>query len=116
MFRKLIERISTKHRLAASIDEMSRLAPVSLDAGITSIVETEAKRLGLTYMRMPSGAGHDAQTMQAICPSALIFVPSHSGISHAPEEWTDWADIEKGARLYLATLCRLAGAEERQRS
>ncbi|HET7411619.1 MAG TPA: Zn-dependent hydrolase [Pararhizobium sp.] len=112
VFRDLIGRISGKHRLEASIDEMSWLAPAALDAGIASILETEAKRLGLAYMRMPSGAGHDAQTMQAICPSALIFVPSRAGISHAPEEWTDWADIENGAALYLATLCRLAGAGE----
>ncbi len=49
-------------------------------------------------MTMPSGAGHDAQTMQSLCPSALIFVPSRGGISHAPEEWTDWPDIEKGAQ------------------
>ena len=56
---------------------------------------------------MPSGAGHDAQTMQSLCPSALIFVPSRGGISHAPEEWTEWADIEKGAGLYLAALAEL---------
>jgi N-carbamoyl-L-amino-acid hydrolase len=108
-FRDLIAETSRKHRLEASIDEMGWLAPVSLDAAIASDMETEAKRLGLAYMRMPSGAGHDAQTMQAVCPSALIFVPSRAGISHAPEEWTDWADIENGARLYLAALCRLAG-------
>ena len=56
---------------------------------------------------MPSGAGHDAQTMQSICPSALIFVRSRNGVSHAPDEWSDWADIEKGANLYLAVLADL---------
>ncbi len=57
---------------------------------------------------LPSGAGHDAQTMQAFCPSALVFVPSRGGVSHAPEEWTDWGDIEKGASLILGTLRSLA--------
>ena len=59
---------------------------------------------------MASGAGHDAQTLQALCPAALIFVPSRAGVSHAPEEWTDWDDIEKGATLMLAALMRLSGA------
>lgn len=108
-FRKLIAKTSAKHHLGTTIDEMSWLAPVALDTGIASNIEAEANRLGLAYIRMPSGAGHDAQIMQAVCPSALIFVPSRAGISHAPEEWTDWADIEKGAKLYLATLCRLIG-------
>jgi acetylornithine deacetylase/succinyl-diaminopimelate desuccinylase-like protein len=57
---------------------------------------------------MPSGAGHDAQTMQSVCPSGLVFIPSRNGISHAPEEWSDWADIEKGAQLMLNALVRLS--------
>ena len=57
---------------------------------------------------MPSGAGHDAQTMQSLCPSALIFIPSRAGISHAPEEHSEWADILAGARLMLASLLRLS--------
>ena len=56
---------------------------------------------------MPSGAGHDAQTMQAFCPSGLIFVPSRNGVSHAPQEWTEWTDIEKGAQLMLDMIVRL---------
>ncbi|WP_336057905.1 M20/M25/M40 family metallo-hydrolase, partial [Nitratireductor sp. CH_MIT9313-5] len=59
-------------------------------------------------LRMPSGAGHDAQTMQSLCPSGLIFVPSRNGISHAPQEWTDWDAIEKGANLMLRALMRLS--------
>ena len=74
------------------------------------MLHEEAQRLGLQALAMPSGAGHDAQTMQALCPSALIFVPSRGGISHSPREWTDWSDIEKGANLMLSALIRLSGA------
>ncbi len=55
---------------------------------------------------MSSGAGHDAQTFARHCPAGLVFVPSVGGISHAPEEWTDWHDIERGA-LLLANAIRL---------
>jgi len=96
-----------KHGLSLSIEENSFIAPVAFDAGLIDMLDTEARRLGLPARRMISGAGHDAQTMTALCPSAMIFVPSRNGISHAPEEHSDWADIEKGAQLMLAALMRL---------
>jgi N-carbamoyl-L-amino-acid hydrolase len=101
---------AAKHHLGHDLVEQSRLAPVRLDAGIARMLHEEAGRLGLQAHRMPSGAGHDAQTMQALCPSGLIFVPSRNGISHSPQEWTDWRDIEKGANLMLAAMVRLSQA------
>lgn len=97
-----------QHRLTHRIEERSYIAPTLLDPALRSILVAEADALGLEHQIMPSGAGHDAQTMQAFCPSGLIFVPSKDGISHAPEEWTDWPDIEKGAQLMLNTILRLA--------
>ncbi|MGP1396696.1 MAG: Zn-dependent hydrolase [Inquilinaceae bacterium] len=96
------------HELTVSCEEKSWLPPVALDAGLHALLRGEAERLGIACLDMPSGAGHDAQTMQSVCPSGLIFVPSRDGISHAPQEWSDWADIEKGANVMLAALMRLA--------
>jgi len=95
------------HGLTHTIETKSWLSPVALDAELVALLVDEAARLNIAATTMPSGAGHDAQTMQSLCPSALIFVPSRNGISHAPEEWTDWPDIEKGANLMLAALMRL---------
>jgi N-carbamoyl-L-amino-acid hydrolase len=103
-----LQAIAEKHGLACSTSERSWLSPVRLDAGLVAALREEAEGLGLAHRVMPSGAGHDAQTMQSFCPSGLIFVPSRGGISHAPEEWTDWGDIEKGAQLMLNMLVRLA--------
>jgi N-carbamoyl-L-amino-acid hydrolase len=38
----------------------------------------------------------------------MLFVPSQGGRSHRPDEWTDWAALEQGANVLLATLLRLA--------
>lgn len=105
-----IEAAARAHGLAHAIEERSWLSPEILDRGIHALLTEEAERIGVPAMDMPSGAGHDAQTMQSICPSGLIFVPSRNGISHAPEERSDWADIEKGAQLMLNALLRLANA------
>lgn len=95
------------HGLKTAVAETSWLAPVALDPGLAALLADEAGRLAIPHLDMPSGAGHDAQTMQSLCPSALVFVPSRHGISHAPEEWSDWADIERGAQLMLNALLRL---------
>ncbi len=100
--------IARDQGLSVDIDERSWIAPVLLDQGLVATLREEAVEIGIPSIEMTSGAGHDAQTMQALCPSALIFVPSRDGVSHAPEEWTDWADIEKGAALMLAAVARLS--------
>lgn len=54
---------------------------------------------------MPSGAGHDAQALaRAGIPTGMIFVPSRDGVSHAPEEHTDWADCARGAEVLYRSL------------
>ena len=105
-----IQVAAAAHGLKTGIEEKSWLAPVTLDRGLHSLLAEEAEKLGIPHLDMPSGAGHDAQTMQSLCPSGLVFVPSRGGISHAPEEWSDWADIEKGAQVMLNALMRLSSA------
>ncbi|MBN9672958.1 Zn-dependent hydrolase [Roseibium aggregatum] len=100
--------VAARHGLGIKITEKSWLAPVMLDPDIAARLEVLAQAHGLKAVRMPSGAGHDAQTMQAFCPAGLIFVPSRNGISHAPEEHSDWEDIEQGANLFLQALIEMS--------
>lgn len=106
--RDLVASASARHGLAREMVEHSHIAPVMLDAEVVDLLRREAETLGLPSMTMPSGAGHDAQTMQTLCPAGLIFVPSRGGLSHAPDEWTDWEAAVAGARLMLAAAVRLA--------
>ncbi len=80
-------------------------SPAALtDGRIAAIVEASADALGLSSMHMPSGAGHDAQSLAPIGPIGMIFVPSKDGISHAPAEFTSEADITNGANVLLQTI------------
>lgn len=103
-----IAQSAKRHSLTVTFEEKSWLPPVQLDAALANRFAAKAKELGFSHIRMPSGAGHDAQTMQSLCPSALVFVPSRGGISHAPEEFTEWDQVVTGAQLVLATLVDLA--------
>lgn len=84
---------------------VSRAAPT--DPRIRDVVEGAARSLGLTSLRIPSGAGHDAQSIAILCPVGMIFVPSVAGISHAPEEFTADADVAAGTNVLLRTLLAL---------
>ena len=57
---------------------------------------------------MVSGAGHDAQMMATVVPTAMIFVPSVKGISHNPAEHTEPDDLIAGANVLLAATMELA--------
>ncbi|MGI9594695.1 MAG: M20/M25/M40 family metallo-hydrolase, partial [Acidimicrobiales bacterium] len=61
--------------------------------------------------RMPSGAGHDAQMMARVCPTAMVFTPSRAGLSHNPAEYTEPEHLEAGANVLLHTMLTLAGED-----
>ncbi|MEZ5251832.1 MAG: M20 family metallo-hydrolase [Ilumatobacteraceae bacterium] len=80
---------------------LARFEPVEFDARMIDLVETTATRLGLSTMRMPSGAGHDAQMLARICPTSMIFVPSVNGLSHNLAELTEATDLQAGTDVLL---------------
>ena len=106
--RRALAAIARRRRLMFDFTPLSRLAAKECDSRVVRVVAAQAQALGLPYLEMPSGAGHDAQFLTDITPTGMIFVPSREGTSHAPEEWTDLADIERGANLLLASVLDLA--------
>jgi N-carbamoyl-L-amino-acid hydrolase len=90
---------------------LARFDPVTFDRRVVGLVESTAQRLGNSTMRMPSGAGHDAQMLARVCPSGMIFVPSVAGISHNPAERTEPDDLVVGANVLLQVLLELAGSD-----
>lgn len=82
-------------------------APAQTDTFLQKKIEQSAKKLGFTYKYMQSGAGHDAQNMALVSPIGMIFVPSVSGISHSPKEFTKAIDMANGANVLLQTILAL---------
>lgn len=58
--------------------------------------------------KLPSGAGHDAMTMAAIAPAAMLFVRNEKGISHSPLENMSEADAGIAIKILIETLLELA--------
>jgi len=78
--------------------------PAVAQPEIQTKIEEAAAQLRLKTIRLPSGAGHDAQMMARLGPMGMIFVPSAGGISHSPREFTSWQDCANGADVLLHTL------------
>jgi len=91
--------------------EMKRVAhhdSAIADPRLQKVIEDASAKLGFKTRRLPSGAGHDAQSMAHIGPMAMIFVPSVGGISHSPRELTHWEDCANGAAVLLETVRTLS--------
>jgi N-carbamoyl-L-amino-acid hydrolase len=89
-----------------SAERLARFEPVVFDAGLAGDIEAAARRLGFSCRRMTSGAGHDAQMIARVAPSAMIFVPSRGGVSHNPREHTDDGQLVGGAQVLLDVVLR----------
>ena len=85
-----------------------RFEPVIFHDRVIDMVESAARTRGDSVQRMPSGAGHDAQMLARMCPSGMIFVPSHKGLSHNVNEHTDEADLVAGANILLDVMLQLS--------
>ncbi len=103
-----IDRFAEAEGCSVSRQVLARFEPVSFAAEMIDRVEATAERHGLSHMRMPSGAGHDAQMLARVCPTSMIFVPSVDGLSHNIAEFTQPADIAAGADVLLQVMLQLA--------
>ena len=103
-----IAEIAAAERVSVEARTLARFEPVIFDAGLVGRVEHHARALDLSTRRMPSGAGHDAQMMQRLCPTAMIFVPSVEGLSHNVKEHTEAADLVAGAQVLMNLMVELA--------
>ncbi len=105
---EFLQALAASEGVTITSRRLARFEPVEFDAALADRIAHHAQELGLSHRRMTSGAGHDAQMLARICPTAMIFVPSVGGISHNPAEHTEPTDLIAGANVLLATLTELA--------
>jgi len=86
---------------AVAVEELSQTEPRLMDPAFEAAIEATAERyLPGGHMRMPSGAGHDAQVLSNKMRAGMMFIPSLKGISHHWSEDTKEDDIVLGAQVF----------------
>jgi len=104
-----VDRLAATHGVAVVWERMAKTAVVPFDAGIQEVLAATADDLGLPYVRAMSGAGHDAQEIAAICPTAMVFVAGeHGGISHTPREYSNPDACGNGTDVLANAVLKLA--------
>ena len=105
---RLVAEANAKGPCKVEMVNLSRTQPAPMDERFQDAIEEAAgtHAAGL-HMRMPSGAGHDAQLLARRMPSAMLFVPSIGGISHHFTENTDEADIALGCQVFADAAAKI---------
>lgn len=93
--------------VGVSIEWISDEPPVRMTKSAADAIAAAARAAGHPTMELPSGAGHDTVQMASLTSVGMIFIPSHDGRSHCPEEFTDSSDIVSGIQVLAHTLVEL---------
>jgi N-carbamoyl-L-amino-acid hydrolase len=101
-------RLAAEHCVIVETERLARFKPVVFDRGLVEMIVDSARSLEYSVMKMTSGAGHDAQMIAHICPSAMIFVPSRNGISHDPAEYTAPGQLDSGLDVLFDVVLKIA--------
>ncbi|MFP4482291.1 MAG: Zn-dependent hydrolase [Thermovirgaceae bacterium] len=105
---KTLKEESYRHGVVSEMSFLGGSKAIFLPEEITGLIESIAKKRGIPFRRMNSGAGHDSCLLATVTRVGMIFVPSIGGRSHVPEEDTRYEDLETGCNLLLETLMELA--------
>ncbi|HEV2559469.1 MAG TPA: allantoate amidohydrolase [Microvirga sp.] len=102
------EAVAAKRGVGLAIEPFMDSPATPMDAGLAALLEDAVRAAGIPPLRLPSGAGHDAVAMAALCPVAMLFVRCRGGVSHNPAESITVEDADAAARVLIEAVRRLA--------
>lgn len=105
---RLLRDVATRRGLQVDWEITLDQPPSPSDPSVIRLLEESATQQQIPHMRMHSGAGHDSQIMANVAKIGMIFVQSHRGRSHTPDEFTNMEHIMLGARTLAAAVYQLA--------
>ena len=108
LVKEFIDVTAEKRGLSYTIEPIAQDHPVAMHPAMIREIEEVVTSLGVEYMALPSGAGHDAMHWADDVPTGMIFIPCLNGISHNPAEYADMDDIVMGAQVLDNVLRKLS--------
>ena len=99
---------SDRYSVSISDEVWLSQRPIDFDVTVRDVIEQACEATNCAWMRLESGAGHDAQVIAQKFPSGMLFVPSKGGHSHRPDEETTIEDITAGTEVLIRALHHLA--------
>jgi allantoate deiminase len=96
------QRMGVRRRLEFAFEPFHETSTTACTPHLQDLFADAIVSLGYEPIRLPSGAGHDAQVMARLCPMAMLFVRCKGGVSHNPAEFASEPDMG----LAVAALTR----------
>lgn len=103
-FSEAVEQIRFRRGVDVKADIWPSSNPVHFNADTIQTLVSACRRLKVSYLELPSGAGHDASHMAEIAPAGMLFIPCRDGRSHCPEEWSEIKHIGIGTNVLARTI------------
>ena len=94
-----VSEICGRRGVASEIVPISDERPVAIRPSVQDFLEGVCREDGCSYMRLPSGAGHDAMHWAERVSTGMLFIPCRDGVSHNPDEYAAPEDIANVVRL-----------------
>ena len=104
----LAQVVARQYRLKLSAEPLDTCVPAPMSQRAQAAIAAAAESLALSHTALPSGAGHDAQSLAPLTDAGMIFTPSRDGISHSPLEFSEWEDCVNGANVLLRAALKMA--------
>ncbi len=101
------EAIATHTHTQITMRETLHILPTLAAPHIKDTIRQVCENEGLSYLHLPSRAGHDAQEMGRFTNMGMIFVPSQDGLSHSQDEYTSPEHCALGTDILLKTFLAL---------
>lgn len=108
--KEFIKEVEKQRMVEITLNMINDDIPTKSDEQIVELLENICESKDIPYKKMVSGAYHDSMMVGKFAPVSMIFVPSKDGVSHSPDEWTDFEDIALGTDILAETLFMLANS------
>lgn len=105
-----LDRLESERGVDTSFERTLDLSTQPMSEVVHGAAENAAENAGIEPMALHSGAAHDSMHVASVTDAGMLFAPSRDGISHSPQEWTDWADCAAATEVLAGTLAELVGA------
>lgn len=102
-----MRRVEEEYRVTVRRELYTYTPPTRCSPEVSAALAGCAERLGCSFLPMDSGAGHDAMVFARHWPVGMLFLPSRGGLTHCPGEWTDYANVARGADVLYEAILQL---------
>jgi len=106
-------RIALRRKLEVAFEPFYETETTACTPDFQDLLADAIDALGQRAIRLPSGAGHDAQVMAKLCPAAMLFVRCRGGVSHNPAEFASEFDMGLATAALVGFVERLAEKQRR---